>query len=151
MILLINNDMAIIAPVKNESESGNIIEQSESLAKAFNDSVHVIHVMSRTKFYDLQMTSVEESEKPVSMERIRDYAAEIAEETAKELSVPYKSVGLMGNVADQVIKYAREQDARYIVIAPRKQTPTGKALFGSKGQSILLNAECPVVTVFRDG
>jgi nucleotide-binding universal stress UspA family protein len=50
-----------------------------------------------------------------------------------------------GDPADQLLETARELDADLIVVAGRKRSPTGKALFGSVTQSIILNAERPVM------
>lgn len=50
-----------------------------------------------------------------------------------------------GDPADQLLEAAREGDADLIVVAGRKRSPTGKALFGSVTQSVILNAERPVM------
>nr|WP_241768123.1 universal stress protein [Haloferax sp. ATB1] len=55
-------------------------------------------------------------------------------------------MGLVGDPAEEVTEYADEQDASYIVVSPRRRSRTGKMLFGSVAQSILLNASCPVVS-----
>jgi len=50
-----------------------------------------------------------------------------------------------GDPADQLLDIARTEDANLIVVAGRKRSPTGKALFGSVTQSVILNAERPVL------
>jgi nucleotide-binding universal stress UspA family protein len=50
-----------------------------------------------------------------------------------------------GDPADQLLDVAREEDADLIVVSGRKRSPTGKALFGSVTQSVILNAERPVM------
>jgi nucleotide-binding universal stress UspA family protein len=50
-----------------------------------------------------------------------------------------------GDPADQLLEAAREADANLIVLGGRKRSPTGKALFGSVTQSVILNAERPVM------
>lgn len=50
-----------------------------------------------------------------------------------------------GDPADQLLDVAREEDADLIVVAGRKRSPTGKALFGSVTQSVILNTERPVL------
>ena len=47
----------------------------------------------------------------------------------------------------EFVAYADEQDARYIVVSPQQRSQTGKILFGSVAQSVLLNAGCPVVSL----
>ena len=92
---------------------------------------------------------VVESGDSIDMDEVRSVAKSIASEAAEDLDVPHESAGLMGAPADRVTTYAEENDARYIVVSGRKRSPTGKALFGSVTQSILLNARCPVVSAIR--
>jgi len=137
--------MVIVAAVDRSDRASVAIEEAEALAKAFDDKVHVVHALTRSEFLDLGITSAQ-AEEPLDMEQVRDAAAEMAGEAASELSVPYETVGLVGKPSDEVVRYAREQDARYVTVSPRKRSRTGKVLFGSVAQSILLNASCPVVT-----
>lgn len=52
-----------------------------------------------------------------------------------------------GEAADAVLDVARELGADKIVIGLRRRTPTGKLLFGSTAQRILLEADAPVLAV----
>lgn len=49
--------------------------------------------------------------------------------------------------AEEVIAAARERSASLIVIGLRRRSPTGKLIFGSEAQRILLDARCPVLAV----
>jgi nucleotide-binding universal stress UspA family protein len=51
------------------------------------------------------------------------------------------------NPAEDVLAAAEEYDAGEIVIAIRRRNPTGKIIFGSTAQDILLSTERPVVAV----
>jgi nucleotide-binding universal stress UspA family protein len=49
--------------------------------------------------------------------------------------------------AEDVLTVAQERDATLIVIGVRRRSPVGKLLLGSNSQTILLNADCPVLAV----
>jgi nucleotide-binding universal stress UspA family protein len=140
--------MTIIAAVDRSDRAATVVSEAERLAEAFDEPVHVVHVLTRSEFLDLGRTSVESGDS-IDMDEVRSVAKSIASETAEDLDVPHESAGLMGAPADRITTYAEENDARYIVVSGRKRSPTGKALFGSVTQSILLNARCPVVSAIR--
>ncbi|KAA9394370.1 universal stress protein [Kocuria coralli] len=50
-------------------------------------------------------------------------------------------------VADQVLELARDHGAELIVLAARRRSPVMKLFLGSSAQRILLEADCPVLTV----
>lgn len=50
-----------------------------------------------------------------------------------------------GEPAETILHVAEETDANAIVMSARKRSPTGKVLFGSVTQSVLLSANRPVI------
>ena len=141
--------MTIVAAVDRSGQDGPVIEEAAELAEAFGEPLHVIHVMSDADFVELQVDSSNKGGRPVEMERIRELAAEKAHEAAAGIDVDFEAIGRTGRVRREVLRYADEQDARYLVIGGTHRSPTGKALFGSHTQSILLNSDRTVVTVMR--
>ena len=139
--------MAIVAAVDRTDRASDVVAEAAELGAAFDEPVHVVHVITRSEFADLNISTVEQSGKPVEMDRIREYATNVATEAATELDVPFETAGLIGKPAERIVEYADKEDARYVVIAPRKRSRTGKALFGSVAQSVILNSERPVVAV----
>lgn len=140
--------MTIVVAVDRSDRATRAIEEAGRLAAAFDDEVHVVHVLGRSEFVELGRTRAEAGD-PVDIEDVRAVAAEIATEAAADLAGPVESVGLVGDPEDEVVAYAEAEDARYLVVAGRKRSPAGKAVFGSVTQSVILNATCPVVAVMR--
>lgn len=68
-------------------------------------------------------------------------ACDIFEEAGIDFDVDESS----GDPAEAIIEAADEYDADLIVIGGRKRSPAGKALFGSVTQSVILNADRPVL------
>jgi nucleotide-binding universal stress UspA family protein len=52
--------------------------------------------------------------------------------------------------ADDLLSVAEEVTARLVVIGVRRRTPIGKLILGSTAQTVLLQAECPVLAVKPD-
>ena len=72
---------------------------------------------------------------------VRDRLAEsgIEHETAQQVAAV--------DPADQLLRVAHDSNAELIVIGLRPRTPVGKFILGSSAQTVLLQAECPVLAV----
>lgn len=138
--------MVIVAVVNATDRDEVVLEEATSLSRAFDEPVHVVYVLPSDEFVELEKENIQQTGHAVDRDTVDEHVEEVASDIASSLDIPAKAVGLVGNVADNVTRYADEQDARYLVIGLRKRSPTGKAVFGSIGQSILLNAECTVVS-----
>ncbi|USZ73642.1 universal stress protein [Natronosalvus halobius] len=70
-------------------------------------------------------------------------AAQILEDAGIETTI----VEADGNPVTALLEETAERAADLIVVAGRKRTPTGKALFGSVTQRVILNSDYPVLVV----
>lgn len=69
----------------------------------------------------------------------------------EELGVEVNLLEASGSPADEILRYADEYDADQICVGGRKRSPTGKALFGSVTQTVILNADRPVMVAGDPG
>lgn len=138
--------MPIVAAVDRSERGDEIVAEANELANAFDQDLHVVHVLSQSEFVELERTSVDDTGQAIEMEDIRGIAREIASDCAEGVADNYEAVGLVGDAADEIVRYSSKNNARYIVISGRRRSPVGKALFGSVTQSVLLDADRPVVT-----
>jgi nucleotide-binding universal stress UspA family protein len=53
-------------------------------------------------------------------------------------------------IGDEIVAAADATDAKRILVGGRRRTPTGKVVFGSTAQHVLLDAPCPVTFVRDD-
>lgn len=142
--------MVVVTAVDGQQSQSAVIDEGEKLAAAFDEPLHVVHVLNRSRFRELERTSVDETGRTIDLQAVREMAEEIATDAATTVSVDYTAVGLVGDPAEELLKYADRENASYIVIGGRKRSKVGKVLFGSVTQSVLLSAESPVLTAMRD-
>ncbi|WP_424014024.1 universal stress protein [Halorubrum xinjiangense] len=70
---------------------------------------------------------------------------EAVEARLDELGIAHDRELHVGDASDAILAVAADRDVDSIVLGMRKRSPVGKALFGSVSQSIILNADRPVI------
>jgi len=141
--------MTILAAVDGEYDEDPVVRTGFDLATAHDEPLVVIHVMTNEEFADRQDSTP-------------DYYLENAEETARSLArrITRGTLGAIGDTefrgevgpaAETIIDIAHEIEASYVVVGGPRRSPVGKALFGSTAQTVLMDAERPVVSVKEEG
>ncbi|SFS93447.1 universal stress protein [Halostagnicola kamekurae] len=138
--------MTIVASVDDEERSKAVVKEAATLADRFDEPLHVVSVYEDSEHDHLLNEKANIDEKPTEEDR-KEIARTVAERASDGISREREVIGRTGNPAEEILNYATEVDSRYLVLGGRKRSPVGKALFGSITQSILLDADRPVVAV----
>lgn len=64
-----------------------------------------------------------------------------------DAGVDYVVRGALGETSDAILRQSESEDADLVVVGGRSRSATGKALFGSTAQKVLVEADCPVTFV----
>lgn len=67
-----------------------------------------------------------------------------------EYDITYEIRGAVGDHGTAIVDLATDVDADRVVVGGRRRSPTGKAVFGSTAQEVLLSAPAPVTFVRSD-
>lgn len=117
------------------SDEDRALEQAEAIADLPRDGD-----VSVTLFHDFTENTEGASVHQVAAVR---RAAEHLEDAGIDIEYAESS----GDAAQAILERADEMDADLLCLAPRGRTPTGKALFGSVTQQVILNAARPTLVV----
>jgi nucleotide-binding universal stress UspA family protein len=65
----------------------------------------------------------------------------------REAGIGFNVRGHVGDHGEGIVEMAGEEEADLVVVGGRKRTPTGKAVFGSTAQHVMLESPAPVTFV----
>ncbi|WP_101296977.1 universal stress protein [Halegenticoccus soli] len=143
--------MVILAAVDGDEKPDHVVAVGQDLADAYGDELVVLHVLPQDEF---ERREDRRRTEPYTIEDGQNDAESIARavvDATTDRRGGVETRGRVGEVVTELLDEADRLDARYVVIGGRKRTPVGKAIFGSTTQSVLLNADVPVVAAMSDG
>lgn len=146
--------MTIVVAVDSSDRSSSVLARASALAADLDEPLHAVHVLRRAELVDVLEKDVEGQAFTENYE-VRRIGEELVERAVTVPTVAHDSdtvetVVRVGDPAEELTTYAEEVNARYLVVGGRRRSPTGKALFGSVTQQVLLAASMPVLNVPLD-
>ncbi|WP_066412935.1 universal stress protein [Halorubrum aethiopicum] len=148
--------MTVLIAVGETEAMNRVVPLGYELAEKYDDTVTAFHVVPRSEFEDHKET-IESSKRfhDLSITQEKESAARFARRAVRDAVPEFENArvdarGAVGEPADEIVSIANEIDPRYLVLGGRRRSPVGKALFGSITQDVLLDVDCPVVTVMTD-
>lgn len=137
----------------DEDRSGQLAETVLEVAKPADATVVLAHVFTSTEYDEV----LDRLEFDRTVDEIEPDAVAARHSTIRELQtildehdVDYEIRGAVGDHGQSIVDLAASADADRVVVGGRRRSPTGKAVFGSTAQEVLLSAPCPVTFVRSD-
>ncbi|AGB38681.1 universal stress protein [Natronococcus occultus] len=138
--------MTVVAAVDSGTGARTVAEAAATLADRSDVPLDVLSVYEESEHEHLVNQALDTGGSLSDEDRLR-IATTAAENAAADLDREYDALGRHGKPTVEILEHASDVDAEYIVIGGRQRSPVGKALFGSVTQSVLLEADRPVVVV----
>lgn len=132
---------------------GRLTEETLDVAGPTGATVVVGHVFTRDEYEDaLEKLEFDRDISDISPDDVAGRHASVRDiaDRLDEADVDYEVRGAVGDHADSIVELAEAVAADRIVIGGERRSPTGKAVFGSTGQTVMLDSPCPV-TFVRSG
>ncbi|WP_136688570.1 universal stress protein [Halorhabdus amylolytica] len=134
---------------KDSDRIDELAEAVLEIATPSNAEVVIAHVFTPEEFENtvdrLDFENISEAD-PDDVAQ-RHGAVRTLTNAFDEADVKYGIRGRVGDHATEIVDLSTEVDADRIVVGGRKRSPSGKAVFGSVAQDIMLEAHCPVTFV----
>lgn len=136
----------IILAFEGSDGSKKALDWTVEFAKQTQSEVHVVTVLE-----SIGMISLEPTSQIIDMENIREqYLMQLNEATRSLCNDNFCTINnkvIEGNAADELIRYAKQQQADLIVCGTRGLGNFTSLLLGSVAHKLVTYAECPVLVV----
>ncbi len=135
----------VVVPVDFSSTTDKVVDYAMSVADKLGAEVLFFHAINDFQGYDMMLVH------PSFIGMTKDLEKE-SKERINALVEEYKEreygVGgdvAIGDAAEEIIKYAQEQNADMIIIGTHGVKGLEKILMGSTAERVVKNAPCPVL------
>ena len=129
--------MKILVGYDGSEASLKAVNISVKYAKAFNAQILLVTSLAAA----VKDNGNEAQHAQEEFETIKDLFAKENIPCGTDLVISGLSAG------EDIVGYALENQVDHIILGIKKKSRTGKLLFGSNAQHVILGAHCPVITV----
>ena len=130
-------EMKILVGYDGTNSAKEALNLAKSHAKAFSASVQV--VTSMQKGTESERKEIEQAERGL------EYAKSLFEEDDIPCNTHLLIRGL--SAGEDLVEFANENQISKIIVGVKRRSKVGKLLMGSTAQYVVLQADCPVITV----
>ena len=137
----------VLLAIGSEDET-RLEELAETAASVVDPTGRVVllHVFDRERYDTIETQLNIDPDSEVTPDDV-SHRSRIVTDVAERLEragVDYEIRGSLGEAADSILEEAEALDTDLVVVGGRNRSATGKALFRSTAQLVLLESACPV-------
>lgn len=136
------NAKKIVVPVDFSTGQAEALQLATSLARETGAKLFIVHVEEPTLAY-----AVGGAYYGTADPQHEDLVKMLHEVVPPSSEVAYEHQSLSGEPADQIVSFAEEIDADFIVMGTHGRTGVTRVLMGSVAEWVVRNAKCPVITI----
>ena len=135
---------------EGEKRAERLAREAIAVAEPSDAEVVLTHVFTDEEFDGIRsklgVDPASEGSTPDAVAE-RHAATRALAEALDEAGVAHSIRGAVGDHADEVVAATAAVEADRVVVGGRRRSPTGKAVFGSVAQEVMLSSPCPVTFV----
>jgi len=117
------------------------------IAEKYDAELHIVSVAKGDNRLEKSTPYIEVSDPERPAESRAQKATKDIAEKAEETNVEYITAVLHGSPSDALDAYIEDHGIDFVVMGGRKQSRTGKMLFGSVTQSLILHNDVPITVL----
>lgn len=142
----------ILVVQRADEPDEQLLRAAKKYVTGTNTEILFCRIVDEKQFQNNLQRQSKSGRRAESIEEMESIATSDAEEIAKDAfgdDVPYRAMGTVGTIPDDLIRIAGEEDCEHVFVTGKQRSPTGKAVFGDVAQSIILQFEGPVTVTTR--
>ncbi|GAA0234960.1 universal stress protein [Haladaptatus pallidirubidus] len=142
-----------LAVVEASKSAKALVTEAGKLAEGIGATLVLLHVTSDEEYEKTRgsLESIPNLETSYTagqaLDGARQFAEDIGREVLDDINIEYDAVGRVGDERDEILAAAEELDCDHVFLVGRKRSPTGKAIFGDRTQSVILDFDGAVTVV----
>ena len=135
----------VVVPVDFGKISSQLIDYALNLAQQFSADINFCHVVEPSVIVSAGSPDFEEFEymrRSYGLERMANLI-----ENSKSINRNCKGEVLVGDIVDEIVKYAKDENADLIVIGTHGAKGLEKLLLGSVAERVVKRSDCPCLVM----
>jgi nucleotide-binding universal stress UspA family protein len=138
----------ILVPVDFSENSPKLLQDAADIAQRFDAELTVVFVVQSFEDYSgffvphIPIHQFEEEMVQSATTKMENFLAENL-----KTNIPHNSKILQGDIAEELINFAKENNIALIIMGTHGYKGLEKALFGSVAERVVKTAPCPVLTI----